>query len=405
MYNRADLNLKLQEKHYQKADLANKNVLVRSCLNVPVKNGVIQDMTRINESLPLIKELATVAPRVVIMAHLGRPEGKDPSQSLEPVHAVLEKELGESVVFAEDLDLAWISANTSAHTPGKRVVLIENIRYFEGENSKDKAVQAEFSKQLASLGEIFINDAFADYRESPSTYGVATLLPSYVGPVLFKEVNALAKFAEPQRPFMAVMAGVKLSEKLDSVNALLQMADKVMVGGALAYTILKAKGHTVGISLVEDDKLEVAKEMLSQFGDKLLLPIDHVAVTEFKQPVTEAGYQIIDSQDIPDGLMGVDIGPKTQALYKETLAGANSILWNGPLGIYEWGKTAEGTDAIIHAITANGHAYKLIGGGDSITVTNQMSVNAYDHICTGGGAMLAFLAYNDFGILDVILAK
>jgi phosphoglycerate kinase len=339
------------------------------------------------------------------MAHLGRPEGRDESQSLKPVREILEKELGEQIVFAEEVDLAWINANTEAYKPGKRIVLLENVRFFPGENSKNKGEQAVFADQLSRLGSIFINDAFADYRESPSTFGVAQIMPSYIGPVLYKEVSALANFSDPARPFMAVMAGVKLSEKIDSLKALLGIADKVMVGGALAYTILKAKGNTIGISLVEDEKINVAKEILADYADKLLLPIDHIVVKEFKQPAADSGYQLIDSQDIPDGLMGVDIGPKTQALYKVELAKANSILWNGPLGIYEWGKTAAGTDAIIEAIVANNHAYKLIGGGDSITVTNQMSVAAYDHICTGGGAMLAFLAYDKFPILDVIFEQ
>lgn len=402
MYKRTNLIAELAAKNYTNADLA-KKIVVRSCLNVPVKNGVIQDFTRINESLPLIKELANTSERVVIIAHLGRPEGRDASQSLKPVKDVLEKETGESVILMDDIDLDKIESVTEPFTKHKRIVLVENIRYFAEESSKDKDLQDKFSKKLATLGEVFINDAFADYRESPSTYGIARYLPSYLGPVFYKEVIALANFSNPQRPFVAVMAGVKLSEKLDSLNALLEMADKVLVGGALAYTLLKAKENTIGISLVEDDKLDLAKEMLAKYADKLLLPIDHVAVNEFKQPSTEDGYLTIDSQDIPEGLMGVDIGLKTQQLYATEISKAKTILWNGPLGIYEWGKTAEGTDAIISAITANSDAYKLIGGGDSITVANQMSVDAYNHICTGGGAMLAFLAYDEFPTLDVIL--
>lgn len=402
MYRRENLTEQLETKHYLKANLTEK-IIVRSCLNVSVKNGEIQDFTRINESLPLLKELAKKSARVVILAHLGRPEGRDESQSLKPVLKVLEKELGEAIVFAEEVDSDWINNNTQDYIPGKRIVLLENIRFFTAENSKDEQIKTAFAKQLEQLGDVFINDAFADYRESPSTYDVAKLLPSYLGPVFYKEVKALTTFANPKRPFIAVMAGVKLSEKLDSLNALLEMADKVLVGGALAYTILKAQGHTIGISLREEDKLEMAKEMLAKYHNKLILPIDHIAVKEFKQPDSDEGYVTVDAVDIPDGLMGVDIGPKTQALYKDELAQAATILWNGPLGIYEWGKTAAGTDAVISAIVNNTNAYKLIGGGDSITVTNQLSVSDYNHICTGGGAMLAFLAYNEFPVLDVIL--
>lgn len=402
MYYRKNLSEQLEAKNYLKADLT-CNVLLRTCLNVSLKNGEIQDFTRINESLPLIKELANKAARVVIIAHLGRPDGRDLSQSLKPVQYALEKELGEAIIFADELDSEWINNNTEDFVPNKRIVLVENIRFFEGENSKEAEVKQSFAKQLAVLGDIFINDAFADYRESPSTFDVAKLLPAYLGPVFYKEVKALATFSNPERPFIAVLAGVKLSEKLDSLNALLELADKVLVGGALAYTILKAQGHTIGTSLREEDKLELAKEMLAKYQTKLILPIDHIAVTEFKQPTTEDQYLIIDSVDIPDGLMGVDIGPKTQELYRAELANAATILWNGPLGIYEWGKTDAGTDAVISAIIANKDAYKLIGGGDSITVTNQLSVDDYNHICTGGGAMLAFLAYDDFPVLDVIL--
>lgn len=402
MYTRENLQTRLDEKLYKNADLT-KKIVVRSCLNVPLKNGEIQDFTRINESLPLIKELATKSARVVILAHLGRPEGRDASQSLQAVKEVLEKELAEDVVFAENIDVSWINENTEDFVSGKRIVLVENIRFFSEESSKDSETKNLFAKKLSQLGEVFINDAFADYRESPSTYEIAKLLPSYLGPVFHKEVSALANFANPTRPFVAVMAGVKLSEKLDSLNALLEMADKVLVGGALAYTILKANGNSIGNSMKEDDKIDMAKEMLNKYSKKLILPIDHVAVTEFKQPATDDGYKTVDTQDIPEDLIAVDIGPKTQAFYKQELAKAKTILWNGPLGVYEWGKTAAGTDAIISAITENTDAYKLIGGGDSITVTNQLSVNSYNHICTGGGAMLAFLAYEKFPVLDVIL--
>lgn len=380
------------------ADIENKVVIIRSCLNVAVdKEGVVTDATRFYESLPLIKDLASKAKKVIITAHLGRPEKKEKALSFWNVAEKLVEE------FEEDrVEVKLVDTIKDAKVSKAKVTLLDNIRFFPGEESKDKDVRMSFAKELASLADVFVNDAFADYRESASTYDIATLLPSYLGPVFIKEVEALAKFSEPEKPFLAVLGGAKLSEKLDALNALVTIADKVIIGGAMAYTLMKAKGIEIGKSLVEADKLDVASEIISKYEDKLLLPVDHLVAQDFKQ---RAPYEYTETEVIPAEMIAIDIGWNTIRKFKTELSNAKSILWNGPMGVFEWIHSSVGTKEIGSVIASNEGAYSLAGGGDSIAAINQFNLRGFNHVSTGGGAMLAFLSYDEFPTLDVILKK
>lgn len=396
------LSKDLAQFSYKKIeDVANKRVIIRSCLNVAIdKEGNMTEDTRYQEALPLIKELAQNAKTLIVTAHLGRPEYRTPELSFRNnVFKALSDELramGKTLILAEELD-------TLRSTQGdNNVYLIDNIRFFPGEESKDKEVRMNFAKELAGLADVYINDAFADYREAASTYDIATILPSYLGPVFTKEVESLASVANPKRPFVAILGGAKLSEKLDALKSLAEVADTVIIGGAMAYTLMRAQGMNIGNSLVEDDKLDVAKEIMSQFGSKLVLPLDHMTAPEFSK---DAPHEFTTDAQIPEDQIAIDIGPKSIENAKAKLANAATILWNGPLGIFEWDHSAAGTMEVGKAIAANSSAYKLAGGGDSIAAINKLGLTGFNHISTGGGAMLAFIAYDKFPVLDVIVNK
>lgn len=397
----------LDQYSYKNIDLKNARVIVRSCLNVSVDNsGKVIDSTRYFESLPLLKELALNAQNVLITAHLGRPNGRSKDTSFWNVAELLRESLRENNVKVElvedfsdkNIDLITHNRNDSNN---KTIFLLENIRYFEGEESKDKNLRLDFAKKLATLGNTYINDAFADYRESASTYDIATLMPSFLGPAFLKEIEALSKFSNPNN-LVSILGGAKLSEKLDALNALAEVSNKVIVGGAMAYTLLKALDVTVGNSLIENDKLNVAKEIVSKYQDKLVLPVDHLIANQFNQEASVVAKNT-ESANIPDNLIAIDIGSKTIKLFKSVISNADTILWNGPMGVFEWEKSSLGTLEIGKAIASNTKAYKLAGGGDSITAINKLNLTGFNHISTGGGAMLAFLAYTKFPTLDVIL--
>lgn len=373
-------------------NLSEKTVILRSCLNVAVdENGFVTDKTRILESLPAIKYFAEKAEKTIILGHLGRPEGYSKELSFWNVVEVINKEsaLGvELVPFGQEL-----------HQQGK-VLLIDNIRFFEGEESKDATSRENFAKELASLGDVFVNDAFADYRESASTFDIAKFSPSFLGPLFLKEVEALSKLNNPKKPFVAVLGGAKLSEKLDALKSLCEVADKVIVGGAMAYTLMKASGVEIGKSLYEEDKIGLSKEILEKYGEKILLPIDHILSSKFEK---ESASEIWDKKDIPQDKIAIDIGPKTIELYKSEIAKAFTVLWNGPMGVFEWPQSELGTREIGQSIVNNLSAYKIAGGGDSIAAINKFGLNGFDHVSTGGGAMLAFIAYEEFPTLDEII--
>lgn len=393
---------KLESKNIFNTDYTDKNVLIRTCLNVAInEEGKITDSTRIDESFPTLKQLGEKAKRIVMMAHLGRPTTARESEfSLEPVRVELEHRLGEKVVMLSNYENIDNFLNNSIE-PSK-YYLIENIRYFEGEETKDENKKNEFAHYLSRLGEIYVNDAFADYREAASTYDVAKLLPSYLGPVFIKEIKAISYFTNPIRPFIAVLGGAKLSEKLDAMLALTKSADKVLVGGAMAYTLLLSQDVSVGKSLIETDKLEVAKQIMNDYKDKIILPLDHIISNEFNE---ESISSVNDNQSIPDNMLAIDIGPKTQEMFVNLIKDAKSILWNGPMGVFEWESGIQGTKVIGSAITENVESYKFAGGGDSISAINKLELNGFNHVSTGGGAMLAFVSYDKFPTLDIILSQ
>jgi len=391
----------LKAKLATTAAIDNKRVLLRACLNVPLdKSGKITDTTRLDEGMAELARLAKFSKKLIITAHLGRPDGKIVAElSLAPVKMYLEEKLGMPIELLTDIN------HVVSDPLEYKVTLIENIRFWPEEESKDKEVRMNFAKKLAGFADVYVNNAFPDYREAASTYDVAKLLPSSLGENFLQEVDQLGKFSSPARPFVAVMGGAKLSEKIDVLLALGKTADKVLIGGAMAYTLLVAKGIKIGKSLVETDKVEVAKEILAKYGDKIMLPVDHVAVKEFKEPGSAADYITVDGPEITEDIIAVDIGPKTKELYVKELGTAGSILWNGPMGVFEWQVAGQGTEAVGKAIVANSKAFKLAGGGDSISAIGKYDIHGFDHVSTGGGAMLAFLAYDKFPVLDVILAS
>lgn len=395
MYKADNLSTKLAARNILNANYIDKRILIRSCLNVSLdKSSNITDSTRIDEALPTLIELGKKAKQVIIMAHLGRPSvAREKEFSLKPVRNALEKGLKEKVVMIkEDLRLDHVS---------DKFVLIENIRFFPGEESKDISKRENFAKQLSLLGDLYVNDAFPDYREASSTYDIAKYLPSFLGPVFIREVEAISRFTNPQRPFIVILGGAKLSEKLDALNTLAGIADRILIGGAMAYTLLIGDGmDKVGKSLVEPDKFGVAREIMSKYKEKIILPVDHVVVASFSQ---ESEVSITSDVSIPTNQIAVDIGPKTQKLFIKEISRAKSILWNGPLGVFEWDNSFEGTQAVAKAIGKNRDAYSFAGGGDSIAAINKFSINGLDHISTGGGAMLAFIGNDNFPTLDIIL--
>jgi 3-phosphoglycerate kinase len=391
----------LAKMNFSHSNYQGRNVIVRSCLNVSYDDEQnITDDTRLLAALPLLKRLEKEAKSIVVLGHLGRPEGKKSKEySLKPVANFLNEHLQEELVFVDNLSNARevISANAE-----KKVFLLENTRFDSREQSKKENKRMELARELAALGELFINDAFPDYRKAASTYEIAKLLPSYIGPAFISEIENLSNLADPSRPYVALLGGAKLSEKIDLIGSIAPTVDKLLVGGALAYTLLKAKGVNIGNSIVEEDKIEVASEILNKFPNKLMLPIDHITVSEFTEPEDDSLVSTTSGQEISNGRIGVDIGPKTIEVYTATLEQAETILWNGPMGVFEWDATGKGTKSVMAAIAENDNSYSVTGGGDSLSAIEKFAISDFNHISTGGGAMLSFLSAEDFPTLDVI---
>lgn len=398
MYTRPNMKQDIEDKNYENTDLEGKQVLLRSCLNVKLKDGKIKEDARLVDSAPVIRDLASKTKRLVVMGHLGRPKGEDPSLSLQVV-----VDYYNDYFDGEIPEMKLIKSPDSEELGEEGVYMLENVRFFPGEKSKDEAEKAEFAEQLATLGEVYVNDAFADSaKKDTSTYDIAKLLPSYLGTAFIKEIKALSMMSAPERPFVVVFGGAKLSDKLKALNALIKDADKVIVGGAMAYTLLKAQGHTIGNSLVEEDAIEDAKKTIEEYGDKLVLPVDHLVVEKFEEPEDESGYETVDDVNIPEGKMAVDIGPKTIQNFKQAISEAKSIIWNGPMGVFEWDVASKGTKEIGQAV-GDSEGYAIVGGGDSINAINELGLEGFDHICTGGGALLKYFAKDKHNVLDAIL--
>lgn len=378
--------MNFNKKTIEDIDVTGKKVLVRCDFNVPLKDGVITDENRLNGALPTIKYLVEKGAKVILCSHLG----KDASKSLAPVAIRLSEMLGKEVVFARDEEVVGENAKKAvANMKDGDIVLLENTRCRKEETKNI----AEFSKELASLADVFVNDAFGTaHRAHCSTVGVTEYLDTAVcGYLIQKELKFLGDAIEnPERPFVAILGGAKVSDKIAVINNLLDKVNTIIIGGGMAYTFLKAQGYEIGTSLVEEDRLDYAKEMIAKAeekGVKFLLPVDHRVATEFKDVVAT----VTEDQNIPAGNMGLDIGPKTEALYAEAIKDAKTVIWNGPMGVFEFENYNKGTIAVAKAM-ADADATTIIGGGDSAAAVNILGFgDKMTHISTGGGASLEFL--------------
>ncbi|MBQ3084052.1 MAG: phosphoglycerate kinase [Clostridia bacterium] len=373
-----------------------QKVLVRCDFNVPLKNGVITDENRINAALPTIKKLIADGGRVILCSHMGKPKGEPkPELSLAPVAARLSEKLGQEVVFAADDNVVGENAKAAvAAMKDGDVVLLQNTRYRAEETKNGEALSAE----LGSLADIFVNDAFGTaHRAHCSTVGVVSHVKEAVaGYLIGKELEYLGNAVEaPARPFVTILGGAKVADKLNVIENLLKKADTLIIGGGMAYTFLAAKGYSVGKSLLDETKIDYCRDMMKQAeekGVKILLPVDCAVVKEFPNPIdAEIEVEIVDADKIPADLESLDIGPKTAELYAETVKGAKTVVWNGPMGVFENPTLAKGTLAVAKAM-AETDAVTVIGGGDSAAAVNTLGFgDKMTHISTGGGASLEFL--------------
>ena len=382
----------LNKKTIEDINVRGKKCLVRCDFNVPLKDGKITDENRLVGAMPTIKYLIENGAKVILCSHLGKPKGEPkPELSLAPVATRLSEMLGQEVVFAADANVVGENAKKAvAEMKDGEVVLLENTRYRKEETKNEE----EYSKELASLAEIFVNDAFGTaHRAHCSTVGAGQFLEERVcGYLIQKELDFLGSAVEnPVRPFLAILGGAKVSDKLGVINNLLEKVDTLILGGGMAYTFIKALGHEIGTSLLEEDKVAYAKEMMDKAkakGVNLLLPVDVVYADRF---AADAQPHITEGRDIPADCMGLDIGPKTRELFANAIRESKTIVWNGPMGVFEFENFANGTKAIAQAM-ADVDATTIIGGGDSAAAVNQMGFgDKMSHISTGGGASLEFL--------------
>ena len=382
----------LNKKTIEDIQVAGKKVLVRCDFNVPLKDGVITDENRLNGALPTIKYLIDHNARVILCSHLGKPKGEaKPELSLAPVAKRLSEMLGQEVKFAADDCVVGENAKKAAtEMKDGEVILLQNTRYRKEETKNEE----NFSKELASLAEIFVNDAFGTaHRAHCSTVGAGEFLEERAcGYLIQKELKFLGEAVEtPERPFVAILGGAKVSDKLGVINNLLDKVDTLIIGGGMGYTFLKAMGHEIGNSLCEEDKIDYVKEMMAKAeakGVKLLLPIDVTYAAKFGENETP---MISEGRDIPADCEGLDIGPKTAELFANEVKAAKTVVWNGPMGVFEFKNFAKGTEAVAKAM-AETEAVTIIGGGDSAAAVNQMGFgDKMTHISTGGGASLEFL--------------
>ena len=378
--------MSFNKKTIEDIEVKGKKVLVRCDFNVPLKDGVITDENRLNGALPTIKYLVDKGAKVILCSHLG----KDASKSLAPVAKRLTEMLGQEVKFPRDEEVVGANAKAAvAEMKDGDVILLENTRCRKEET---KNVE-EFSKELASLADVFVNDAFGTaHRAHCSTVGVTEFVDTAVcGYLIQKELKFLGEAVNsPVRPFVAILGGSKVSDKIAVINNLLEKVNTIIIGGGMAYTFLKAQGYSIGTSLCEDDRLDYAKEMIEKAkakGVNFLLPVDNRIAAEFK----DVEAKVTEGQDIPDGFMGLDIGPKTEKLYADAIKYAKTVVWNGPMGVFEFENYNKGTIAVAKAM-ADADATTVIGGGDSAAAVNILGFgDKMTHISTGGGASLEFL--------------
>ena len=381
------------KKSVEDIDVAGKRVLCRCDFNVPTKNGKITSDKRIVAAMPTIRYLVDKGAKVILCSHMGKPKGEWKEElSLKIVANRLSELLGQEVIMAADVAGPDAHAKAAALKEGQ-VMLLENTRFIKGETKNDP----ELSKELASLADVFVNDAFGTaHRAHSSTAGVADYLPAVCGYLVEKEVSIMGKaLANPERPFVAILGGAKVSDKLNVINNLLEKVDTLIIGGGMAFTFLAAQGCSVGSSLVDNEKLDYCKDMMAKAaakGVKLLLPVDTVVADSFPNPIdAEIATQVVDSASIPAGKMGLDIGPKAQAEFAAAAKAAKTVVWNGPMGVFENPTLAKGTIAVAQAL-ADSDAVTIVGGGDSAAACEQLGfADKITHISTGGGASLEFL--------------
>lgn len=388
--------------------VAGRTVLVRSDLNVPLKDGVITDPGRITASLPTLKALLGGGARVIVSAHLGRPKGEpNPAYSLAPVAEELSNQLGQFVQIAEDVTGPDAVERARGLNDGD-ILLLQNVRYDARETSKDEAERQSLAAEYKALtgdNGAFVSDGFGVvHRKQASVYDIAKLLPAYAGKLVEHEVTTLSQLVEnPARPYAVVLGGSKVSDKLGVIESLAPKADTLVIGGGMCFTFLKAQGYEVGTSLLEEDMVDTCKELLEKYGDVIALPVDIVVADKFDK---DADSKTVAADEIPDGWMGLDVGSKSVEKFAGRLAEAKSIFWNGPAGVFEFEKFSSGTRGIAEAIiaaTANG-AFSVVGGGDSAAAVRTLGLDedGFSHISTGGGASLEFLEGKELPGLKVL---
>ena len=393
------------KKTVRDIDVKGKKVLCRCDFNVPQDKatGAITDDKRIVAALPTLKYLLEQGAAVIACSHLGKPKGEwKESLTLAPVAERLSQLLGQEVIFAKDIIGEDAQAKAAALKPGQ-IMLLENLRFDKGEEANDPA----FAKALASLADVYVSDAFGTvHRAHASTAGVAAYLPAVSGFLIQKELEIMGgALANPKRPLVAILGGAKVSSKIGVINNLLDIADTIIIGGGMAYTFIKAMGGTVGTSLLEEDRLDYCKEMMDKAkakGVKFLLPVDTLCAAEFS---ADAKPELVDTMAIPDDRMGMDIGPKTIALFSDAVKDAGTVIWNGPMGVFEFPAFAEGTRALAKAL-ADTDAITIVGGGDSAAAVAQLGyADKMTHISTGGGASLEFMEGKELPGVACLLDK
>ena len=395
----------MNKKTIKDIDLKNKKVLVRCDFNVPLdENKNITDNRRIVGALPTINYLLENNCKIILCSHLGRPKGEyNKDFSLKPVAEELTKLLGKEVKLASDV-VGESAHNLINNIQNGEIVLLENVRFEPGEEKND----VELSKKLASFAEIYVNDAFGTaHRAHSSTTGVASFLPAVSGFLIEKELNFLGNaLDEPKRPFVAILGGKKVSDKIGVIDSLLEKVDTLLIGGGMAYTFLKSQGYEIGSSVCEDDKLDLAQNLLKKAKEKnvkLLLPLDNVISTEYNN---EENAKVLESNDIPADYMGLDIGPKTIDVFNKELKNAKTVVWNGPVGLFEYESFANGTKEIANTLANLSDCITIIGGGDSAAAIEKLGLaDRMTHISTGGGASLEFLEGKKLPGIEALLDK
>ena len=394
----------INKRSVRDLDVQGKRVLVRVDFNVPVKDAEVTDDTRIARALPTIRYLLSEGARPILISHLGRPKGEpDPKYAMDPVAKKLQELLGEPVL---KLDAAVGPEVEEAleDWDGRGVVLLENSRFYPGETKNDP----DLSEQLASLADLYVDDAFgAAHRAHATTVGVAERLPAAAGLLLEEEVDYLdGVLQDPERPFVAILGGAKVSDKLGVIESLLEVADTLLIGGAMCFTFFKAQGYEVGASLVEDDYLQEARRLIDEAGEKLVLPVD-VVVADMMEEGVET--ETVGVEEIPAEKMGLDIGPRTVELFGNHISGAKTIFWNGPMGVFEIEAFAKGTEGVARAVaaaSAEASATSVVGGGDSVAAVRKLGLeDEMSHISTGGGASLEYVEGKELPGVAVIPQK